>query len=73
MESERLQWQNKALNLYYLPPYSPEPNRIEILSKQAKYLAALPSSAHLASTVPTLVQTSSQFASENNCKNSKYR
>jgi transposase len=23
--------------LYYLPPYSPEPNRIEILWKHAKY------------------------------------
>ena len=31
------QWANKGLYLYYLPPYSPELNRIEILWKQAKY------------------------------------
>lgn len=37
MESKRRQWQDKALYLYYLPPYSPELNRIEILWKQAKY------------------------------------
>ncbi len=31
------QWQQQGLYLYYLPPYSPELNRIEILWKQAKY------------------------------------
>jgi transposase len=37
MEQKRRQWQRRALYLYYLPPYSPELNRIEILWKQAKY------------------------------------
>lgn len=31
------QWEQQHLYLYYLPPYSPELNRIEILWKQAKY------------------------------------
>ena len=31
------QWQQQGLYLDYLPPYSPEQNRIEILWKQAKY------------------------------------
>lgn len=31
------QWEQQGLYLYYLPPYSPELNRIEILWKQAKY------------------------------------
>lgn len=37
MEKKRRQWSKKGLHLYYLPPYSPELNRIEILWKQAKY------------------------------------
>ncbi len=37
MEAKRQQWQQKGLYLYYLPPYSPELNRIEVLWKQAKY------------------------------------
>lgn len=37
MEQKRRQWQRRGLYLYYLPPYSPELNRIEILWKQAKY------------------------------------
>ena len=37
MQERRRQWQQKGLHLYYLPPYSPELNRIEILWKQAKY------------------------------------
>lgn len=37
MEEKRRQWEQKGLCLYYLPPYSPELNRIEILWKQAKY------------------------------------
>jgi transposase len=37
MELKREQWQQSGLYLYYLPPYSPELNRIEILWKQAKY------------------------------------
>ena len=37
MEEKRRQWEQKGLYLYYLPPYSPELNRIEILWKQAKY------------------------------------
>ena len=37
MEQKRRQWQRRGLYLYYLPPYSPELNRIEILGKQAKY------------------------------------
>ncbi|MDB5770875.1 MAG: putative transposase, partial [Burkholderia sp.] len=37
MENKRQEWANHGLYLYYLPPYSPELNRIEILWKQAKY------------------------------------
>ncbi|RYF42614.1 MAG: IS630 family transposase [Cytophagaceae bacterium] len=37
MDSKRRQWAVQGLYLYYLPPYSPELNRIEILWKQAKY------------------------------------
>jgi hypothetical protein len=37
MESKRRQWAAQGLYLYYLPPYSPELNKIEILWKQAKY------------------------------------
>jgi transposase len=37
MEEKRLQWEKEGLYLYYLPAYSPELNRIEILWKQAKY------------------------------------
>ncbi|MET0961757.1 MAG: IS630 family transposase [Noviherbaspirillum sp.] len=37
MNSKRRQWAAQGLYLYYLPPYSPELNRIEILWKQAKY------------------------------------
>ncbi len=37
MQEKRQQWEKKGLYLYYLPPYSPELNRIEILWKQAKY------------------------------------
>ena len=38
MEKQRRRWAKKGLCLYYLPPYSPELNRIEILWKHAKYL-----------------------------------
>ncbi|MDM5176112.1 transposase [Massilia sp. DJPM01] len=38
MELKRRQWQRRGLYLYYLPPYSPEFNRIDILWKQAKYV-----------------------------------
>jgi transposase len=37
MRDRRRQWEQQHLYLYYLPPYSPELNRIEILWKQAKY------------------------------------
>ncbi|HSN23555.1 MAG TPA: IS630 family transposase [Methylomicrobium sp.] len=37
IEERRKQWATKDLYLYYLPPYSPELNKIEILWKQAKY------------------------------------
>lgn len=37
MEKKRREWQRRGFYLYYLPPYSPELNRIEILWKQAKY------------------------------------
>jgi transposase len=37
MDSKRREWATQELYLYYLPPYSPELNRIEILWKQAKY------------------------------------
>ena len=37
MDKRRRKWMGQGLFLYYLPPYSPELNRIEILWKQAKY------------------------------------
>lgn len=37
MEKHRRRWAKKGLCLYYLPPYSPELSRIEILGKHAKY------------------------------------
>lgn len=37
MDKQRRRWAKKGLYLYYLPPYSPELNRIEILWKHAKY------------------------------------
>jgi transposase len=37
MEKHRRRWARQGLHLYYLPPYSPELNRIEILWKHAKY------------------------------------
>lgn len=37
MQSKRRQWPAHGLYLYYLPPYSPKLNMIEILWKQAKY------------------------------------
>jgi hypothetical protein len=37
IERRRRKWMAQGLFLYYLPPYSPELNRIEILWKHAKY------------------------------------
>jgi len=37
MEKNRRRWAKQGMYLYYLPPYSPELNRIEILWKNAKY------------------------------------
>jgi transposase len=37
MQKKRRRWARQGLYLYYLPPYSPELNRIEILWKHAKY------------------------------------
>jgi transposase len=37
MEEKRRHWERKGLYWYYLPPYCPELNRIEIVWKQAKY------------------------------------
>lgn len=37
IEEKRKQWEAEGLYLYYLPPYSPELNKIEIFWKQAKY------------------------------------
>jgi hypothetical protein len=37
MEKKRRAWAKQGFYLYYLPPYSPELNRIEILWKHAKY------------------------------------
>jgi transposase len=37
MNKKPRQWAKQGLCLYYLPPYSPELNRIEILWKYAKY------------------------------------
>lgn len=40
MEKKRRQWAKHGLYLCYLPPYSPELNRIEILWKHAKNFVA---------------------------------
>jgi len=37
MEKKRRRWTRQGLHLYYLPPYCPELNRIEIVWKHAKY------------------------------------
>jgi len=37
VDKKRRQWAKQGLYLYYLPPYSPELNRIEILWKHAKH------------------------------------
>ena len=37
MREKQAQWEKKGLLLWYLPPYSPELNAIEILWKHAKY------------------------------------
>ncbi|WP_313168281.1 transposase [Massilia oculi] len=37
IEKKRRHWAKRGLHLYYLPPYSPELNRIEILWKHAKH------------------------------------
>ena len=37
IDKRRKAWMAQGLFLYYLPPYSPELNRIEIVWKQAKY------------------------------------
>jgi transposase len=37
MDKQRRRWARQGLYLYYLAPYSPELNRIEILWKHAKY------------------------------------
>jgi transposase len=37
MEKKRRRWARQGLHLYYLPPYSPKLNRIEIVWKHAKY------------------------------------
>jgi transposase len=37
MQNMLSQWEQQGLYLYYLPPYSPELNKIEILWKHAKY------------------------------------
>ena len=36
-DKQRRRWARQGLYLYYLPPHSPELNRIEILWKRAKY------------------------------------
>lgn len=37
MGKKQRRWARQGLHLYYLPPYSPELNRIEIVWKHAKY------------------------------------
>lgn len=37
MEKKRRRWARQGLHLYYLPPYSPELNRIEIAWKHPKH------------------------------------
>lgn len=36
-KAKALEWKGRGLNLYYLPPYSPELNKIEILWRFIKY------------------------------------
>jgi len=36
-KAKRPEWEAQGLNFYYLPPYSPELNKIEILWKHIKY------------------------------------
>ena len=45
-KAKRLEWEEKGLYLYYLPPYSPELNLIENLWRFIKY-QWLPFSAYL--------------------------
>jgi transposase len=59
MEEKRQQWKQQGLYLYYLPPYSPELNRIEILWKQAKYFwrrFAYLAGAHLRDEVRAIME-----------------
>lgn len=59
MEAKRREWEQQGLYLYYLPPYSPELNRIEILWKQAKYFwrrFAYLTGSHLRDEVRTIME-----------------
>ena len=40
IDKKRRQWTKQDLYLYYLPPYSPELNRIEILRKHTEHFGA---------------------------------
>ena len=40
IDKKRRQWAKQDLYLYYLPPYSPELNRIEILRKHTEHFGA---------------------------------
>jgi transposase len=59
MERKRHQWATQGLHSSYLPPYSPELNRIEILWNHSKYLwrrfVAL-QGADLLSEIPSLMK-----------------
>jgi hypothetical protein len=37
VQAKRLKWKKRGLRLFFLPPYSPHLNRIEVLWKQLKY------------------------------------
>ena len=61
MNKKRRQWTKQGLHLYYLPPYSPELNRIEILWKHAKYFwwrFAAVNSAQLLEEIQSLMNDS---------------
>ena len=59
VERARRRWARQGLGLFFLPPYSPELNRIEILWKQAKHFWRRPiglTGAALREEVESLMQ-----------------
>jgi transposase len=64
MEKQRRRWAKNELCLYYLPPYSPELNRIEILWKHAKYFWRRYSSADGMDLLAEIQSLTKGFGSE---------